>query len=138
MRRTSQRRRRRGRQGSRGQGKELIPVVSAFALHGFLAPYAERSPGDDLQAPLPDFPLTAGANSKGFISDALQGGVNLSACRGHSSKVHQGNVPLCGEKTLLDFVGARLDSDSVSAMPLVGEFGQLLGKNAGELVGLGG
>jgi hypothetical protein len=118
--------------------EELIPVVSVFALQGFLAPYAERGPGDDLQAPLPDFPLTAGANSKGFISDALQGGLNLSARRGHSSKIHQGNVSLCGEEALLDFVGARLDGDSVSALPLVGEFGQFVGKNAGELLGLGG
>src|SRR5580698_9592401 len=125
-------------QGSSGQWEELIPVVSVFALQGFLAPYAERGPGDDLQAPWPDFPLTAGANSKGFIPDALQGGLNLSARRGHSSKVHQGNVSLCGEEALLDFVGARLDGDSVSALPLVGEFGQFVGKNAGELLGLGG
>jgi hypothetical protein len=66
-------------QGSSGQWEELVPVVSVFALRGFLAPYAERGPGDDLQAPLPDFPLTAGANSKGFIPDTLQGGLNLSA-----------------------------------------------------------
>jgi hypothetical protein len=116
----------------------LIPVVSVFALQGFLAPYAERSPGDDLQAPLPDFPFTASANSKGFIPDALQCGLNLSARRGHSSKVHRGNVSLCGEEALLDFVCACLDGDSVSALPLVGEFGQFVGKNAGELLGLGG
>ncbi len=126
------------RKTSRGQWEELIPVVSVFALQGFLAPYAERSPGDDLQAPLPDFPLTASANSKGFIPDAFQGGLNLSARRGLSSKVHQGNVSLCGEEALLDFVGAGLDGDSVSALPLVGEFGQFVGKNTGELLGLGG
>ena len=126
------------RQGSRGQWEELIPVVSVFALQGFLAPYTERSPGDDLQAPLPDFPLTARANSKGIIPDAPQGGLNLPARRGFSSKVHQGNVSLCGEEALFHFVGARLDGDSVSALPLVGEFSQFVGKNTGELLGLGG
>src|SRR5271167_2562804 len=126
------------RKGSRGQGEELVAVVSVFALQSFLAPYAERSPGDDLQSPLPDFPFTAGANSKGFIPDALQGGLNLSARQGLSSKVHQGNVSLCGEEALLDFVGACLDGDSVSALPSVGEFGQFVVKNTGELLGLGG
>jgi hypothetical protein len=119
------------RQESRGQWEELIPVVAVFALQGFLAPYTERSPGDDLQAPLSDFPLAAGANSKGFIPDALQGGLNLAARRGHSSKVHQGNVSLCGEEALLDLFGARLDGDSVSALPLADEFSQFVGKNAG-------
>jgi hypothetical protein len=126
------------RQGSRGQGEQLIAVVSVFALQSLLAPYTERSPGDDLQSPLPDFPLAAGANSKGFIPDALQSGLDLPARRGHPSKAHQGNVSLGGEEALLDFIGPRLDGDAVSALPLVGEFGQFVRKNTGEFLGLGG
>ena len=82
--------------------------------------------------------VTVLQRAAGRAANALQGGLNLSARRGHSSKVHQGNVSLGGEEALLDFVGARLDGDSVSALPLVGEFGQFVGKNAGELLGLGG
>jgi len=116
----------------------MIPVLSAFAFHGFLAFYAERSPRNSLQASWPDFLLTADADSEGLIPDPLQGGLNLTARRGRPSKVHPGNISLCREEALLDFVSARLDGDSVSGLPLVGELSQLVGKNSGELLGLGG
>ena len=123
---------------SRGKREEMIHVLSAFAFHGFLAFYAERSPRNSLQAPLPDFLLTADADSEGLISDPLQGGLNLTARRGCPPKVHPGNISLCLEQALLYFVRTRLDGDSVSGLPLVGEFSQLAGKNSGELLRLGG
>ena len=91
-----------------------------------------------MQASLPDFPLAAEANAKGVIPDALQGGLNLAAGRGRPPKVHQGKFPLRGENTFLEFVGARLDSDSVSTTQLLAEFSQFAGKNSGELLGLSG
>ena len=116
----------------------MIPVLSAFAFHGFLTFYAERSPRNSLQASWPDFLLTADADSEGLIPDPLQGGFNLTARRGRPSKVHPGNISFCREEALLDFVRARLDGDSVSGLPLVGEVSQLVGKNSGELLRLSG
>jgi len=121
---------------SRGQWAELIPVVSA--LQDFLAAYAERCPGNGSQASLPDFLLTVHADSEGLIPDPLDGGLNVTARRGRPPKVHPGNISLCREEALLDFVRARLDGDSVSGLPLVGELSQLVGKNSGELLGLSG
>ncbi len=82
--------------------------------------------------------VTVLQRAAGRAANALQGGLNLSAGRGQSSRIHHDNVPLGGEEALLDFVGARLDGDSVPALPLVAEFGQFVGKNTGELPGLGG
>jgi hypothetical protein len=115
----------RGLRRSRGQVEELILIVSTCALHGFLAPHTECSPGKSVQASLPDFPLAAEANAKGVVPDALQGGLNLAAGRGRPSQVHQSKFSLRGEDTLLEFVRARLNSDSVSATQLLAEFNSL-------------
>ena len=89
-----------------------------------------------LQIAFARFPVHSGANSKGFIPDALQGGLNLSARRDLSSKsAIVAMSSLCGEEAILDFVGACLDGDSVSALPLVGEFGQFVVKSTGRIAG---
>jgi hypothetical protein len=116
----------------------LILIVSTGTLYGFLALYTECSPGKSVQAPLPDSPLAAEANAKGVILDALQGGLNLPAGRGHPPKVHQSKFSLGGEDTLLEFVRARLNSDSVSATQLLAEFNPFVCKNSCELLGLSG